>query len=568
MSAPIQGPHRLSNQQESTSENCNSPILAATLGTEPFEEEAFSSSTANVSDNIGTPGGFDPTTGNVGGLLNDHPANPTEEDLAKNILLVLNEIREIKEQIVKLDKIEATTNSLAEQLGGAVKRMAKLDSAVVGNTSKIGKLDEDVLSLHSKVGKQEKVLAGFKTLKVEITKSSAETVAQMNELIDTQRQQVDSFNSGTRRLKQDIISEVDGNLTKKIQHDISVEVERLWAKKENEKYCQSLKDQAYENRHNLILLGLPEDQNKSCRQLVQDFFKEKLGLKNLELGEVQRLGTQPESDVNYVRPIAAQFKKLSHRNSVWWKRGAVPKGEDEIQVKIQADLPKPLREGVSMLYKIARAAASLQDYSSARVRNYQLEIGDRSYQITELEDLPVQLRPSTLASLQSDTHLVFFTRHAKLSNHYPSKFIIKDQIFHSMEHFLATRRAELSGKEGLISRARNAQDSVMAKRILNDLREDHPQEWKDQIEEVAMEGLRAKFCQNRPLHDYLINTKGLILGEASRNVTWAIVMELSDPDVLDHSKWLKSGNLLGKSLMRVRAELLAESGGAPHVQQH
>lgn len=482
----------------------------------------------------------------------DDPSDPlaiiTKEDPAKNIVLVLNEIREIKKQVneikeikkqvVKLDSIEATTTSLAEQLSGAIKRTAKLESNVAGNSSKIRKLDEDFLNLTSKVEKQGKTLTGMKRMKEEIAKASAETIGQMNDLVDTQRQQVDFLNSGTQQL----MAEIDKKL----------------AQRDRDQYCQSLKDKAFENRHNLILAGLEENQNKSVRQLVQDFFKDSLNLKNIEIGEAVRLGSQPETDNNYDRPIIVKFKKISHRNRVWRKRGDVPNADNGNPIRIQADLPKPLREGMQILYKITRAAANIEEYASARVHDYQLEINDQIFQITDLEDLPFQLRPSTLASPKSDTHMAFFSRHTKLSNHYPSNFTINNQPFHSMEQFLALRRAELSGKEDMIYRAKRAQDPVIAKHILNALKEDKPQEWARSLEETALEGLRAKFGQNRHLLEYLLSTKKLVLGEASKNVTWGIGMDLSDPNVLDHTKWSTSGNLLGKSLMKIRAEFIAK----------
>lgn len=80
---------------------------------------------------------------------------------------------------------------------------------------------------------------------------------KMNQLIDTQREQVDTFNSGTRQIKQDILAELDRKLEKR----------------DNDKFCQSLKDQAFDNRHKLILMGLPEDQSKSTRQLTHHSLK-------------------------------------------------------------------------------------------------------------------------------------------------------------------------------------------------------------------------------------------------------------------------------------------------------
>lgn len=124
-----------------------------------------------------------------------------------------------------------------------------------------------------------------------------------------------------------------------------------------------------------------------------------------------------------------------------------------------------------------------------------------------------------------------------------------------MEHFLAVKRAELSGRQDLIERALKAQDAAQAKYILNALHGDHQEQWDEQIEQLANEGLRAKFTQNADLQDFLCSTRNLILGEASTNTRWGIGMDLQNPEVLNPSKWSETGKLLGRALMKLRQEL-------------
>lgn len=78
-----------------------------------------------------------------------------------------------------------------------------------------------------------------------------------------------------------------------------------------------------------------------------------------------------------------------------------------------------------------------------------------------------------------------------------------------------------------------------------------------------MEGLRGKFLQNPHLCDYLTNTGNLTIGEASTNPRWGIGMDLNNAEVLDGNKWLETGNLLGRSLMKLRKELRQGPGAPP-----
>lgn len=464
----------------------------------------------------------------------------------KALMLVLEELREIKTQMVKLNRLEDTTASLAEQLATNIAKTGELESTVNQHTSKFQEMKEQVDSLTSKLEQQDSQIQSLNSLKDDISSSTDETVKQMNDLIDTQRQQVDSFNSGARQLQKDW------------KEDVMSEVKKEFRKHENRKHCQSLKDQAFKNRNNLVVMGLPEEKEKSSLQVVQDFFKNSLKTENLDI-------QHPGSYSEYVRPLLVQFNKLAQRNRLWRNRGNITQTKEDslIKPRIQADLPKELREGVQALYQVAKAADKMDEFENVQVRNYQLEINGETYQISDLEDLPVKIRPSTLASPRSDTHLVFFSKRAKLSNHFPSKFNVDGQDFGSMEHYLAVRRAELSEKEELIQRAHQVKDPIQAKYILNLLHNDHQEQWDTSIEELVMIGLRAKFYQNPALQEYLCSTRDLIPGEASTNPRWGIGMDIHNPEVLDPSKWSQTGNLLGNSLMKLRKELLEQRKSHP-----
>lgn len=120
----------------------------------------------------------------------------------------------------------------------------------------------------------------------------------------------------------------------------------------------------------------------------------------------------------------------------------------------------------------------------------------------------MEIRPSTLATKQSDDSLIFFTRHSLFSNHHPAEFTVKLQNFHNLQQFSAYEKVKLLGLT-----------TVIVPVILHYLHIDHPQEWKRDVAEVPAEGIWAKFKQDpyRYLHDQLIATDHLKIGEASKN---------------------------------------------------
>lgn len=85
----------------------------------------------------------------------------------------------------------------------------------------------------------------------------------------------------------------------------------------------------------------------------------------------------------------------------------------------------------------------------------------------------------------------------------------------------STWPTKLSGKKDLINKALLAQDPVEAKSILNALKEDHYEEWKKDLSELATEGLQAKFRQNENLGEYLRSTAPSHLEKPQRTLNGA-----------------------------------------------
>lgn len=306
-----------------------------------------------------------------------------------------------------------------------------------------------------------------------------------------------------------------------------------------------------------MISGLEEDSNKSASESTKEFIESILGLKKINIKEAYRIGSPPKEGSTYCRPIIVKFFNITHRNKVWRKRHNIKNEKEGNTVRIQADLPKKLREDLRTLYRIVKAASQMPEYRSAVIRDYAIHLQGQEYSPNQLEELPTPLRPSTLAVHTSENAMVFFSKHSFLSNHYPAQFHLQDLKFETVEQFLAYKRAQTSGQNSLVQKALSAQNPTDAKSILNSLKEDHPEEWADNRAEWAKEALRAKFTQNKTIADKLCATANLQLGEASQNAVWGIGLDLEDENVLNINQWSQNGNLLGRLLMDVRREIMA-----------
>lgn len=484
---------------------------------------------------------------------------------------VYQELRTIRERVASLEKIEKSTELHTQQLGGIVQRTSTLEKSMDTAKDQIGTLNEEVSTLKELVETQSKTIAQLKHFKEEMDTKNKKTVAEMSQLIKKQQGQVDGFHECTAEFKKQIMGEVEEKIgkvsdevtsareyTTNSKKEILEEVDGKIGKVSNEVKYNSLKSKANYNKDNLVITGLKEDPQKTDFQMASSFFKDSLKIKNLDIDMAYRLGTLAEEGSSYTRPLVVKLPRASDRRRVWAEKTDITE-EDGTFIRIQADLPKRLRDDSLLLNRVAKAASKIPRFKSARVRDYSLVLHGKTYAPNELEQLPLPLRPSTLATPRSTSAIAFFSKHSELSNHYSSRFTLRGIEFHSMEHFLAYRRALLSGQQEVIEKALKVKDPAAAKSILNSLKKNKAEEWKEQAPSIAEEGLRAKFRQDQYLLEFLLETGDLPLGEASRDTFWGVGMTLTHPDVLDVGKWPPEGNLLGRTLAKIRDEMRAPS---------
>lgn len=484
-----------------------------------------------------------------------------------------SELRTMRSRMLTLEKLDLTTKDISkqleitkgktstietklqqntQQLKEVSHNTSKLESRVDNNFQQLKDMQKEIADLKKTVEDQQQIISNltqikkdFKKDKEDFAKKSRNAVTEMNKLVDAQREQVESFKSIRDDFKQK--SEDQGKQISKISHDLD---------------HKSLKDKAFRYSFNLVIRGLAEDNTHSAYSLATKFFKNDLKLKKLDVDAAYRLGKPPPENSTYSRPIVVRFARLSDRNAVWKKREEIPQSDEQQHIKIQAHMPTQLRQDVAILYKVAKAASLTTEYKSAHVRDYALVFNGKEYTARQLEHLPRPLRPSSLAIKRTDTVLVFFSKFCELSNHFQSPFQMEEKVFHNVEHYLAFKKAELSGKDYFIQKALDLSDPVEAKSILHSLRKDHEQDWERNKQNFATMGIRAKFTQNKVLSSYLQNTGNLILGEASKDPCWGVGMTLEHQQVTEPQKWDSNGNLLGRILMQIRDEMVQPKGGA------
>lgn len=161
---------------------------------------------------------------------------------------------------------------------------------------------------------------------------------------------INSLQTGLNTLseKSRIIEEKTSDIEKAMEFE-NAEIEELKKKdKENEDKTKELEDkllylEVYNRRENLRFFGIPESTTgeENTFEVMTNFLKEELELKNAEDIEFQRAHRIGKKKTGEVRPVIVRFLRFPERELVFRK---VRELEGDTDVKVYSDLPKEISE--------------------------------------------------------------------------------------------------------------------------------------------------------------------------------------------------------------------------------
>ena len=192
---------------------------------------------------------------------------------------------------------------------------------------------------------------------------------------------------------------------------------------------------------------------------------------------------------------------------------------------------------------------------SVRLKNGSLVLNGKPYNMENLKDLPEPLDLDKLFTVTNRGITAFFRSFSPLSNHYRSNFEVKGQKYTSMEKYLMTQKAQLFGDNEALEQMKKEDDPVTLKKLGKAVKNFSASTWISNADQFLMEGLQAKFSQNKDLGCFLKATGKATLAEANpHDRIFAIGQPLFKKDVWDKNTWIGE-NKLGKALMNVRDNL-------------
>jgi ribA/ribD-fused uncharacterized protein len=147
-----------------------------------------------------------------------------------------------------------------------------------------------------------------------------------------------------------------------------------------------------------------------------------------------------------------------------------------------------------------------------------------------------------------------------LSQWWMRSFELDGNTYSCSEQYMMSEKARLFCDYDNMNRIMQADSPKEMKALGRAVRNFDSSRWEAQCYQIVKGANKAKFSQNPELWQFLLQTNGRILVEASpRDRIWGIGMGKTNPDAHNPMKW-RGRNLLGFALTEGRDELMNEIG--------
>ncbi|MFJ5839590.1 NADAR family protein [Streptomyces shenzhenensis] len=142
-----------------------------------------------------------------------------------------------------------------------------------------------------------------------------------------------------------------------------------------------------------------------------------------------------------------------------------------------------------------------------------------------------------------------------LSQWWPSPFAVDTVEYATAEHWMMAEKARLFGDAEAERRVLAAEHPSQAKKAGRLVRDFDESVWERERFRIVVEGSVHKFGAHAGLREFLLNTGGRVLVEASPvDRVWGIGLAADDEAAEDPERW-RGPNLLGFALMEARERL-------------
>lgn len=224
----------------------------------------------------------------------------------------------------------------------------------------------------------------------------------------------------------------------------------------------------------------------------------------------------------------------------------------DVKYFLNEDLTQDARNHRANIKNIAEGGRSLGH--DTKITGNKLMIDSEIYQPDELGAVSPTILHAAKREQMLDDGIAFRGDRSIFSNFFPAAIIIDDVEYANVEQYFQHEKATICKADKQARKIMNKSNPWYVKIVGN--RIETTEEWNRDRLQTLYRGIFAKFHQNIPLRQALLNTAGLNLYEATTDLYFVCGIDLDSP------KWSTGdwpgNNATGKILMKVRSEFLAE----------
>ena len=329
--------------------------------------------------------------------------------------------------------------------------------------------------------------------------------------------------------------------------------------------AQQEAQESYSRKDNLLIRGIKEQRDETpemCITAVRNILVRELKLdqdivNGMVIVRCHRLGSSDIGGNNaaFNRTMIVRFLNYNDRQVVWMKRFDITNRSISISENYANGVEKRRR----LLYPVVKKAKSLNNYQRVYLRGDKLTVDNKTYAVNDnIDELPAEIHPRQFSYKSNDNWIVFggpFSVFNYLSNYYEAPMVYNGIMHNTLEHAYQYAKCDRYDDKAAMNKLLCVKSAAEAKQIGSNIKNFQRADWDSVKTQVMEDLLRIKFSPGSDLGKRLKATTRKSLAEAGRSRSFAIGLSLTNANVFDTTKWSQNGNILGKSLMKIRNEL-------------
>lgn len=307
----------------------------------------------------------------------------------------------------------------------------------------------------------------------------------------------------------------------------------------------------YSRKENILICGVQESRDENCFFIACDLFRQ-LGGTAINIQRCHRVGPRRNDQP---RDIICRLLHYSDKVNIMRNRHRLPP-----RIYINDDFAPTTRRRCAIMRPVFKEAQQVDQ--NAMLNRDKLRFQGRNFNVENVHQTGLNL--TKLSEKHDENILAFSGRFSMLSNLYPCRVEIDNQMFNSSEHAYQYKKCVAHGNHRAAAAVVLAQEPEGAMAAGSEVKA--TDEWKKSEGMKLMKTIVHSKCKNnKQVRDKLVSTESKVIVEATRNRVWGVGVTLRDK-CLQTSEH-QGENIMGTILMELRTKLTSTESDDQELTQ-